>query len=74
MLLSVILISVDQTRVVLNPCKDYRPAARGYINASFITVSWCLGKSIRMIEQSFHIQIFATLRFRLPQMKMLVDS
>ncbi|XP_030461450.2 protein-tyrosine-phosphatase PTP1 [Syzygium oleosum] len=33
------VVPFDQTRVVLNPCKDYRPAARGYINASFITAS-----------------------------------
>ncbi|XP_010094850.2 protein-tyrosine-phosphatase PTP1 isoform X1 [Morus notabilis] len=33
------VLPFDQTRVVLNSCKDYRPSARGYINASFITVS-----------------------------------
>ncbi|GLU06828.1 hypothetical protein SLE2022_238190 [Rubroshorea leprosula] len=27
----------DKNRVVLNSCKDYRPSAKGYINASFIT-------------------------------------
>lgn len=30
------VIAFDSTRVVLDPCKDYRPSARGYINASFI--------------------------------------
>ncbi|KAK3428033.1 hypothetical protein EUGRSUZ_F04145 [Eucalyptus grandis] len=33
------VVPYDKTRVVLNPCKDYRPAAKGYINASFITAS-----------------------------------
>ncbi|KAF9670662.1 hypothetical protein SADUNF_Sadunf13G0092100 [Salix dunnii] len=33
------VVPFDQNRVVLNPCKDYRPSARGYINASFITTS-----------------------------------
>ncbi|KAL3737094.1 hypothetical protein ACJRO7_025939 [Eucalyptus globulus] len=33
------VVPFDKTRVILNPCKDYRPAARGYINASFITAS-----------------------------------
>ncbi|TXG53158.1 hypothetical protein EZV62_022327 [Acer yangbiense] len=32
-------ISVDKNRVVLNQCKDYRPSARGYINASLITTT-----------------------------------
>lgn len=32
------LTSVDETRVVLNSCNDYRPSARGYINASFVEV------------------------------------
>ncbi|KAK9951397.1 hypothetical protein M0R45_006839 [Rubus argutus] len=31
------VLPFDQNRVVLNSCKDYRPSARGYINASFIT-------------------------------------
>ncbi|KAG6752284.1 hypothetical protein POTOM_044506 [Populus tomentosa] len=33
------VVPFDQNRVVLNPCKDYRPFARGYINASLITTS-----------------------------------
>lgn len=33
------VIPFDQNRVILNPCKDYRASARGYINASFITTS-----------------------------------
>ncbi|XP_058218058.1 protein-tyrosine-phosphatase PTP1 isoform X1 [Rhododendron vialii] len=33
------VIPFDKNRVVLNPCKDYRPSARGYINASFIETS-----------------------------------
>jgi protein tyrosine phosphatase len=35
-----LFIPVDQNRVVLNPCKDYRPSARGYINASLIMVEY----------------------------------
>ncbi|KNA12903.1 hypothetical protein SOVF_121400 [Spinacia oleracea] len=30
------VIPFDSTRVVLTSCKDYRPSARGYVNASFI--------------------------------------
>ncbi|CAO2835250.1 unnamed protein product [Amaranthus hypochondriacus] len=30
------ILPFDSTRVVLSSCKDYRPAARGYINASFV--------------------------------------
>ncbi|KAB2012999.1 hypothetical protein ES319_D09G128000v1 [Gossypium barbadense] len=33
------VIPFDTNRVVLNSCKDYRPAAKGYINASFVTTS-----------------------------------
>ncbi|XP_057973317.1 protein-tyrosine-phosphatase PTP1 [Malania oleifera] len=33
------ILPFDKNRVVLNSCKDYRPSARGYINASFITTS-----------------------------------
>ncbi|KAG8660748.1 hypothetical protein MANES_02G190000v8 [Manihot esculenta] len=33
------VVPFDQTRVVLNQCKDYRPSAKGYINASFIMTS-----------------------------------
>lgn len=33
------VLPFDQNRVVLNPCKDYRPTARGYINASPIKTS-----------------------------------
>ncbi|XP_027076177.1 protein-tyrosine-phosphatase PTP1 isoform X1 [Coffea arabica] len=33
------VLPFDSNRVVLNPCKDYRPSARGYINASFIETS-----------------------------------
>ncbi|GLT41438.1 hypothetical protein SLA2020_155040 [Shorea laevis] len=31
------VVPFDKNRVVLNSCKDYRPSAKGYINASFIT-------------------------------------
>ncbi|CAI0396242.1 unnamed protein product [Linum tenue] len=30
------VIPFDQNRVVLDACKDYRPEAKGYVNASFI--------------------------------------
>ncbi|XVF29949.1 hypothetical protein REPUB_Repub16aG0015200 [Reevesia pubescens] len=33
------VVPFDKNRVVLNSCKDYRAAAKGYINASFITTS-----------------------------------
>ncbi|CAM8999616.1 unnamed protein product [Rhodiola kirilowii] len=33
------IVPFDNNRVVLDPCRDYRPEARGYINASFITAS-----------------------------------
>ncbi|RAL38754.1 hypothetical protein DM860_013435 [Cuscuta australis] len=33
------VLPFDSNRVILNPCKDYRPSARGYINASWIRVS-----------------------------------
>ncbi|KAK8336682.1 hypothetical protein V6Z11_A09G139300 [Gossypium hirsutum] len=33
------VIPFDTNRVVLNSCKDYRPTAKGYINASFVTTS-----------------------------------
>ncbi|XVF63249.1 hypothetical protein PTKIN_Ptkin09bG0072600 [Pterospermum kingtungense] len=33
------VVPFDKNRVVLNSCKDCRPAAKGYINASFITNS-----------------------------------
>ncbi|XP_062157659.1 protein-tyrosine-phosphatase PTP1 [Alnus glutinosa] len=33
------VVPFDKNRVVLNSCKDYRPAARGYINASLVTTS-----------------------------------
>ncbi|XP_021300093.1 protein-tyrosine-phosphatase PTP1 [Herrania umbratica] len=33
------VVPFDKNRVVLNSCKDYRPAAKGYINASFVTTS-----------------------------------
>ncbi|CAK7323590.1 unnamed protein product [Dovyalis caffra] len=33
------VVPFDQNRIFLNPCKDYRPSARGYINASLITTS-----------------------------------
>ncbi|CAK9309665.1 unnamed protein product [Citrullus colocynthis] len=33
------VLPFDETRVVLDSCKDYRPSARGYINASFISTS-----------------------------------
>lgn len=33
------VLPFDSNRVVLNPCKDYRESARGYINASLISIS-----------------------------------
>lgn len=33
------VLPFDKNRVILNPCKDYRPSARGYINASLIMTS-----------------------------------
>nr|GMD80844.1 protein-tyrosine-phosphatase PTP1-like isoform X1 [Ipomoea batatas] len=33
------VLPFDSNRIVLNPCKDYRQSARGYINASLITIS-----------------------------------
>ncbi|XVE60825.1 hypothetical protein DITRI_Ditri05aG0157800 [Diplodiscus trichospermus] len=33
------VVPFDKNRVVLNSCRDYRPAAKGYINASFVTTS-----------------------------------
>ncbi|KAH9757983.1 protein-tyrosine-phosphatase PTP1 [Citrus sinensis] len=33
------ILPFDKNRVVLKQCKDYRPAARGYINASLISTS-----------------------------------
>ncbi|KAL5846045.1 hypothetical protein ACOSQ3_009569 [Xanthoceras sorbifolium] len=33
------ILPFDKNRVVLDQCKDYRPSARGYINASLITTS-----------------------------------
>ncbi|XP_023535288.1 protein-tyrosine-phosphatase PTP1 [Cucurbita pepo subsp. pepo] len=33
------VLPFDETRVVLDSCKDYRPSAKGYINASFISSS-----------------------------------
>ncbi|XP_009765732.1 protein-tyrosine-phosphatase PTP1 isoform X3 [Nicotiana tabacum] len=33
------VLPFDNSRVVLDPCKDYRPSARGYINASFVSIS-----------------------------------
>ncbi|XP_038898518.1 protein-tyrosine-phosphatase PTP1 [Benincasa hispida] len=33
------VLPFDETRVVLDSCKDYRHSARGYINASFISTS-----------------------------------
>ncbi|XP_010521123.1 PREDICTED: protein-tyrosine-phosphatase PTP1 [Tarenaya hassleriana] len=33
------VVPFDNNRVVLNPCKDYRSSARGYVNASFIRAS-----------------------------------
>ncbi|KAJ4849524.1 tyrosine protein phosphatase 1 [Turnera subulata] len=33
------VVPFDENRIVLDPCKDYRPAARGYINASLIATS-----------------------------------
>ncbi|KAB2065928.1 hypothetical protein ERO13_A09G116800v2 [Gossypium hirsutum] len=36
---SLFFFQIDTNRVVLNSCKDYRPTAKGYINASFVTTS-----------------------------------
>ncbi|KAG6624978.1 hypothetical protein CIPAW_16G063800 [Carya illinoinensis] len=33
------VLPFDKSRVVLNSCKDYRPAANGYINASLVMAS-----------------------------------
>ncbi|XP_038724480.1 protein-tyrosine-phosphatase PTP1-like isoform X3 [Tripterygium wilfordii] len=33
------VVPFDRNRIVLNPCKDYRPSAKGYINASSIMTS-----------------------------------
>ncbi|XP_059454283.1 protein-tyrosine-phosphatase PTP1 [Corylus avellana] len=33
------VVPFDKNRVVLNSCTDYRPEARGYINASLVTTS-----------------------------------
>ncbi|KAG6592235.1 Protein-tyrosine-phosphatase PTP1, partial [Cucurbita argyrosperma subsp. sororia] len=33
------VLPFDETRVVLDSCKDYRPSAKGYINASLISSS-----------------------------------
>ncbi|CAI9114686.1 OLC1v1015465C1 [Oldenlandia corymbosa var. corymbosa] len=33
------VIPFDSNRVVLDPCMDYRPSARGYINASYVKTS-----------------------------------
>ncbi|KAJ4701171.1 Protein-tyrosine-phosphatase ptp1 [Melia azedarach] len=33
------ILPFDRNRIVLSPCKDYRPSARGYINASLIATS-----------------------------------
>lgn len=33
---------VDKNRIVLNPCKDYRSSAKGYVNASLIKVHFLL--------------------------------
>ncbi|XP_062021947.1 protein-tyrosine-phosphatase PTP1 isoform X2 [Rosa rugosa] len=38
------VLPFDQNRVVLKSCKDYRPEARGYINASYISA--CSSESI----------------------------
>jgi protein tyrosine phosphatase len=40
------VLPFDSNRVVLNQCKDYRPSARGYINASFITTSGSVSRFI----------------------------
>ncbi|XP_006390734.2 protein-tyrosine-phosphatase PTP1 [Eutrema salsugineum] len=33
------VVPFDKNRVLLNPCKDYRSPAKGYVNASFIKTS-----------------------------------
>ncbi|KAI5668340.1 hypothetical protein M9H77_18193 [Catharanthus roseus] len=40
------VLPFDSNRVVLKQCKDYRPSARGYINASFITTSESVSRFI----------------------------
>ncbi|XP_009796944.1 protein-tyrosine-phosphatase PTP1 [Nicotiana tabacum] len=40
------VLPFDNNRVVLDPCKDYRPSASGYINASFIKISENLSQFI----------------------------
>jgi protein tyrosine phosphatase len=40
------VIPFDKNRVILNPCKDYRPSAKGYINASFISVDGVSSESV----------------------------
>ncbi|KAM7278222.1 hypothetical protein ACFE04_005356 [Oxalis oulophora] len=40
------VIPFDKNRVILNPCKDYRPAAKGYINASFISLDAASSQSV----------------------------
>lgn len=40
------VLPFDSNRVVLNQCKDYRPSAKGYINASFIMTSESVSRFI----------------------------
>lgn len=40
------VVADDSNRVVLEQCKDYRPSARGYINASLVTVSFFVDFSL----------------------------
>ncbi|WCJ44106.1 protein tyrosine phosphatase 1 [Euphorbia peplus] len=39
------VIPFDRNRVVLNPCKDYRQSAKGYVNASLVATSSSEGVS-----------------------------
>ncbi|XP_071724812.1 LOW QUALITY PROTEIN: protein-tyrosine-phosphatase PTP1-like [Rutidosis leptorrhynchoides] len=40
------VIPFDKNRVILNPCKDYRPSAHGYINASFVSADGSSSESV----------------------------
>ncbi|KAG6419834.1 hypothetical protein SASPL_116346 [Salvia splendens] len=40
------VLPFDDNRVILKQCADYRPSARGYVNASFITTSESVSRFI----------------------------
>ncbi|KAL2467546.1 Protein-tyrosine-phosphatase PTP1 [Forsythia ovata] len=40
------VLPFDNNRVILKQCKDYRPSARGYINASFVMTSESVSRFI----------------------------